>query len=257
MSDDIRNSPVDNASASTRDAHSAPSTQPSALSTTDPQDELFDVLDAEGRPTGVAKRRGDVHRDGDWHGALHIWVCGVGDDGRPYAIFQRRSMTKDTWPGYLDTAIGGHIRSGEPLVETVREAEEEIGLAVSIDDLTRIGWRAIGGQRGQVIDREVQSIYAVRCDQPLSDYRLHPQEVDALVAVELDAVRRLFADETEQVPASECPRGGQPFAITITRDDFAIRDRTYVLAVLPGLVAIIEGRTPEPFDMRGQLPTQL
>jgi hypothetical protein len=33
---------------------------------------LFDILDSDGRPTGVTKRRGDVHRDGDWHGALHI-----------------------------------------------------------------------------------------------------------------------------------------------------------------------------------------
>ncbi|HEX5166400.1 MAG TPA: NUDIX domain-containing protein [Thermomicrobiales bacterium] len=230
---------------------------PESRPTTDPQDELFDVLDDEGRPTGVAKRRGDVHRDGDWHGALHIWVCGVGDDGRSFTLFQRRSMTKDTWPGYLDTTIGGHIRSGETLAETVREAEEEIGLAVSLDDLTWIGRRSVGGSRGQIIDREVQSIYAVRSDQPLPDYRLHPQEVDALVAVELDAVRRLFAAETESVPARECPRGGQPFEITITRDDFAIRDRTYVLAVLPGLAVVIAGRTPEPFDMRGQLPNPM
>jgi 8-oxo-dGTP pyrophosphatase MutT (NUDIX family) len=159
-------------------------------------------------------------------------------------------MTKDTWPGYLDTAIGGHIRSGETLAETVREAEEEIGLAVSLDDLTRIGSRVTGGTRGRVVDREVQSIYAVRCDQPLADYRLHPQEVDALVAVELDAIRRLFSAEVERVPASECPRDGQPFAVTITRDDFAIRDRSYVLSVLPGLAAIIAGRAPDPFDMR-------
>ena len=40
-------------------------------------DELFDVLDAAGRPTGRAKRRADVHRDGDWHRALHCWVLDV------------------------------------------------------------------------------------------------------------------------------------------------------------------------------------
>ena len=30
---------------------------------------------------GCASARGDVHRDGDWHAALHIWVGGVDEDG--------------------------------------------------------------------------------------------------------------------------------------------------------------------------------
>ena len=101
----------------------------SLAATTDPQDELFAVLDANGEPTGRRKRRGDVHRDGDWHGALHIWVGGVdGTVERRSSLFQRRSLTKDTWPGVLDVAVGGHLRAGRRLAEAVREAEEEIGL---------------------------------------------------------------------------------------------------------------------------------
>ena len=37
-------------------------------------EEEFDVLDAKGRPTGRAKARSAVHRDGDWHAAVHVWV---------------------------------------------------------------------------------------------------------------------------------------------------------------------------------------
>jgi isopentenyldiphosphate isomerase len=138
MDDEIRRPHNDGEPVPTRDTNSALSTQHSASSTTDPQDELFDVLDAEGRPTGVAKRRGDVHRDGDWHGALQIWVGGIGSDAEQFVLFQRRSLTKDTWPGYLVNAIGGHIRAGETLEETVRVAEEEIGLAVTLADLTLV-----------------------------------------------------------------------------------------------------------------------
>jgi hypothetical protein len=32
-----------------------------------PDDELLEVHDAAGHATGVAKTRGTVHRDGDWH----------------------------------------------------------------------------------------------------------------------------------------------------------------------------------------------
>jgi hypothetical protein len=40
----------------------------------DPSIEHFDVLTPDGTPTGVSKPRSDVHRDGDWHACVHIWV---------------------------------------------------------------------------------------------------------------------------------------------------------------------------------------
>ena len=41
---------------------------------TDPR-ELLEVYDPEGSPTGVAKARGPVHLDGDWHLAFFCWVA--------------------------------------------------------------------------------------------------------------------------------------------------------------------------------------
>lgn len=222
---------------------------PDSRPTTDPQDELFDVLDAEGRPTGVAKPRGEVHRDGDWHGAVQIWVGGVGDGGKPFVLFQRRSLTKDTWPGFLETAISGHIRSGETFEETVREAEEEIGLAVGASDLTFIGRRFIAGSDGVVSEREIHTVFAVRCDQPLSAYRLHPEEVDSLVSVPLDAVRRMFSGEIDVVDGIECRRDGASSATRLARSEFIILDVEYQLAALPALAAVIDGKTPAPFDV--------
>ncbi len=93
MDSDTRTQCDDQDAGTTPDPNSLLINQHSALATTDPQDELFDVLDADGRPTGLAKPRGEVHRDGDWHGALHIWVGGIGDDGVPFVLFQRRSLT--------------------------------------------------------------------------------------------------------------------------------------------------------------------
>ncbi len=227
---------------------------PESRSTTDPQDERFDVLDPDGRPTGSTKRRGDIHRDGDWHGALHIWVGGVGGDGVPFVLFQRRSPTKDTWPGYLDTTIGGHIRSGETLDETVREAEEEIGLAVGLADLTFIGRRFVEGGDGVAQDREIQSVYAVRCDQLLTEYRLHPEEVSAIVAIPLASALRLFAGDLDSVTAQECPRDAEPFNVTLTRDDFVGSHPGYPLAALHALQLTIDGATPEPFELRPAEP---
>jgi len=208
------------------------------------------VLDADGRPTGVAKRRGDVHRDGDWHGALHIWVGGVGPEGRAFVLLQRRSLTKDTWPGALDVAVGGHLRSGETLAEAIREAEEEIGLAVSLDEIVRLGRRFAHSASGT--DNEVQDVFAARSDLPLAGYRLHEEEVDALVSVPLDAVVELFEGRRAAARGVELQRGSsgaRPVDVTIA--GFAAGDRGgYPALALRGLREVLAGRVPEPFALR-------
>src|SRR5919204_6713689 len=86
-------------------------------------DELFDVYDGAGRPTGRVKRRGDVHRDGDWHRSFHCWVL-CESEANPALLLQRRGPHKDTWPNRLDSSVGGHFRAGETLDEVLREVEE-------------------------------------------------------------------------------------------------------------------------------------
>ena len=44
----------------------------------------LDVITANGKPTGRVKPRAEVHRDGDWHRAIHVWVAGVDGRGAPF-----------------------------------------------------------------------------------------------------------------------------------------------------------------------------
>ena len=208
------------------------------------------MLDPAGRPTGATKRRGDVHRDGDWHGALHLWVGGVRADGAAFALLQRRSETKDTWPGALDVAVGGHLRAGETLADAIREAEEEIGLAVGLDDVVHLGRRFAHSPSGQ--DNEVQEVFAVRSDLPLSRYRLHPEEVDSVVSVPLDAAVELFEGRVSSVEGLELRRGASSSSpVDVTVAGFAAGDRTgYPALALRGLGEVLAGRVPEPFDLR-------
>lgn len=218
--------------------------------TTDPQDELFDILDADGKPTGVAKPRGEVHRDGDWHRGLHIWVYGFEPDGTAFMLFQRRSMTKDTWPGKLDVAVGGHYRAGETLFETLRETEEEIGLTASIEDLVPLGTRFIEDFGATFIDREMDDAFALRSDKPLADYVQHPEEVDGVVSVYLVHLKQLFAGERERVPANEVRRDGTALAVDLAIDDFASDRAIYRDAVVSGIELLVAGETPFPFLIR-------
>lgn len=208
------------------------------------------MLDESGVPTGQVKRRGDVHRDGDWHAALHLWIGGMNDDGSLFVLFQRRSLTKDTWPGALDVAVGGHVGSGESLADSLREAEEEIGLRVSVASLVRLGRRL--ARAASVPDNEVQEVYALRSDLPLESYRLHEQEVDALVRMPLDAALALFAGHVREAAGVElCRDARAQRELMVGVHEFAGGSRDgYPLHALHGLHEVLAGRSPEPFELR-------
>jgi isopentenyldiphosphate isomerase len=218
--------------------------------TTDPQHELFDILDADGNPTGEIKPRGQVHRDGDWHRGLHVWVYGIDTSSQPFILFQRRSMGKDTWPGKLDLAVGGHFSAGERLEDALRESEEEIGLSADVSDLVPLGRRFIEDFGTGYIDRELDEVYALRCDQPLESYRLHDDEVDGVLAISVADVRRLFHDERSSISAREVERSGNARIVTIRLDDFAGDRATYRNAVIDSIETLVNGGWPEPFLLR-------
>jgi len=155
-------------------------------------DELFDVLDDTGTPTGRAKRRAAVHRDGDWHRAFHLWV--VHPDG--YVLLQRRSREKDLAPGKVDVSVGGHLRAGEVWLHALREAEEEIGLEVGPADVEFLGTeRSERCYPDGSIDREFQDVYvSLVLDRALHDYHLRCDEVLVLYEAPLARVIELYRD---------------------------------------------------------------
>lgn len=63
-------------------------------------EEHFDLLNEDGSLKGVSKARSLVHRDGDLHRAVHVWVFGRGKP--PQLLLQKRSDEKDTFPVRID-----------------------------------------------------------------------------------------------------------------------------------------------------------
>lgn len=99
--------------------------------TTDPQDELLDIVDEANCVIGQATR-GDIHKQHLRHRACHIIVF----DHAGRVLVQQRSAGKDTGAGLWDSSAAGHVDSGESYpVCAVRELHEELGLRVEEDDL--------------------------------------------------------------------------------------------------------------------------
>ncbi len=165
-------------------------------------DELFDVVDERGQPTGVVKRRADVHRDGDWHRAVHVWIVGV-DGSEPFILFQRRSSDKDTWPDMLDATAAGHLRAGESVAGALREIEEELGIVPDLSALRHVGTRAcVSAPQHDRIDRELQEVFLLRDDRPLDAYAPAVAEVAALARFPLDPLLALFAGDRDHASAT-------------------------------------------------------
>ena len=85
------------------------------------------------------EHRSEVHRLGLKHRAVHM-CCSYNTRG---AVFlQKRSVTKDTWPGAWDSSASGHLDAGETYDAcAVREVREELGweLAEPLTPLLKIG----------------------------------------------------------------------------------------------------------------------
>lgn len=75
--------------------------------------EFFDVRREDGSLTGEVKLRSLVHRDGDWHGTVHMWVADRTPEGKCRLLIQKRSQDKDNFPGYCDISSAGHLDAGD------------------------------------------------------------------------------------------------------------------------------------------------
>jgi ribosomal protein L11 methyltransferase len=101
-------------------------------------EEIFELVDEEGRVVGRAPRSACHGNPALLHRAAHVVVL----DGRGRLYLQRRALTKDIQPGKWDTSVGGHVDVGEDHEAAAhREMREELGLAGGLRLLYRYLWR--------------------------------------------------------------------------------------------------------------------
>lgn len=118
---------------------------PRALSSAQDEGEVFEVMEPPSvdfnarvdapRPTGVRKRRADVHRAGDWHRSTHVWLI---DASTSRCAVQRRSGGKDTFPNRWDISAAGHVgvaHGGDSRAAATIELAEELGVEMDGDEL--------------------------------------------------------------------------------------------------------------------------
>jgi 8-oxo-dGTP pyrophosphatase MutT (NUDIX family) len=215
------------------------------MSAAQDEGELFDLVDREGAPLGRKKPRALVHRDGDWHRSIHVWVWGM-VAGRPHVVLQRRSPAKDTHPGRLDVAVTGHLRAGESPQDALREAEEEIGLRLGPADVVLLGRRRrVDSSRPGLLDHEVQDVFAARGPADLGALSACEAELAGLLAVPLADAARVIGAGARGAGLSLT---GPAFApVAVDGAELVPAPDGYYPRAVQSLAALLAGGAPAPW----------
>ncbi|WP_299549731.1 NUDIX domain-containing protein [Seonamhaeicola sp.] len=153
-------------------------------------DELIDIVDAQGNPTGRSELKSVIHQKGYYHNTAHIWLYTKAGE----ILLSQRSSKKIICPLMWDVSVAGHIDSGEtPEQGAVRETKEEISLTISEADLNKIGvFECFQSYDNAIQDNEFHNTFIAELNAPLS--KLIPQEgeVEALKLVSFQEFKHLI-----------------------------------------------------------------
>ena len=153
-------------------------------------EELFDILDKNGNKTGKTKPRSQVHRDGDWHKTVHIWVVNEQND----VLLQKRSPNKDSYPNMWDISSAGHLIAGDDSITgAIREIKEELGIDILPQQLKLIGKRKkIGRPTSTFVNSEFSDVYLLRLSLDISKLSLPKEEVSEVKYVSLNKFKEMI-----------------------------------------------------------------
>ena len=146
--------------------------------------EFFDIRNPDGTVTGKVKERELVHRDGDLHGTVHIFIVRKGTEG-PEILLQKRSAEKDSFPGCYDISSAGHLSAGQDYFEAAcRELEEELGIHAGEEELRFIGFHE--GYAKEIfygkpfINHEISAVYLYEKEVDIGTLVLQEEEVESV-----------------------------------------------------------------------------
>lgn len=142
--------------------------------------ELLDILDCNGNPTGRIHVRGTGAVSDGYVGA--VVVCVINSDGK--MLIQQRVNEKG-WGGKWDVTCGGAMNHGEtPQIAAMREVKEEMGLDIDLQ-----------GVRPSIIttfSNGFSYTFVVNKDVEMDQVVLQKEEVQAARFAEIHEIKEML-----------------------------------------------------------------
>lgn len=149
-------------------------------------DEFLNLIDEEGHFLPVSKPCTLIHRDGDLHPAVHVWIIKEKDMG-VYVLLQKRSAEKAIHPNCYDVSSAGHVPQGEEFrISAIRETAEELGINLHEGKLEFLGTHKSCYNNGDIHDNEIRAVYLCREKIDTDNLVLQASEVSEVAWTEVD-----------------------------------------------------------------------
>ena len=163
-------------------------------------EEMFEIMERDGSFTGRKKSRSQVHRDGDLHGASHIWVYRL-TEGKAELLLQKRSDDKDSFPGCYDVSSAGHLDPGEDFqAGALRELKEELGILAEPNQLQYMRTKEIDltdifyGKPFH--NHELIAIYMLELVPANLEISYQKEEISGVMWMEVDTLLRMAKENS-------------------------------------------------------------
>ena len=163
--------------------------------------EFLDVLDENGKKTGVVRNRELIYKNGDWHRTVHVWLL----NSKNELLIQKRANNKETFPNLWAISIAGHVRSGEEAIDTaLREIKEEIDLTVSPDMLIHLfDIKRKQNYKNGILNVH-DTIYLLKYDLDINKTKIQKEELSEIRFINyIDFENKLLNHDSQFVPYSE------------------------------------------------------
>jgi isopentenyldiphosphate isomerase len=160
--------------------------------------ELLRIFNEEHEPIGVATRA-EIHEKGYWHETFHYWLM-EREEGVDYIFLQLRSTKKKDYPHLLDITAAGHLLADETVEDGIREVEEEIGMAVHMEELMALGVLKYSVHIGSLKDNEMAHVFLHRKNVTFDSFVLQEEEVAGMYRMRFSDFIALWMEELEKIP---------------------------------------------------------
>ena len=135
--------------------------------------EFLDIVNKDGKKTGLVCERGKVHDLNLLHWEVVVFI--VNDKGE--ILLQKRSANKRFYPNKY-ALLSGLVISGETIEEAAkREIKEELGLEINISDLNVM-------EENLALTR----IFYVKCNYKESDFKIQKSELSKVKWYNIDTI---------------------------------------------------------------------
>jgi len=140
-------------------------------------DEYFCVVDENDKVIGKATREECHSNPRLIHRSIYIFLLNDQNE----VFLQKRSMSKDLYPGYYTGSATGHVDYGEDYDSAAkRELKEELGIKAP---LQRLG-KFISSSN---FESEISALYICHFNSPV---KFNPQEITEGIYVSIDEIKR-------------------------------------------------------------------